>query len=289
MSDYTELSIGASTEAGTAAILAQQAAEPKLLEPGVLYAHLGGDGGIILADTDAYAEHPRRAKAKRTVTTAASFVAYLERHATDATEVYADTPNSTVVAVIDSHEGADLPAGWEGHKLTLSLEKTDAWLAWAKADGQWFDQITFAEFIEDRASDVKTPTSAELLELAQSFQAHRKVEFESSERMKDGQTNLQFKETVTAKAGQKGNIVIPDELLLVLKPYVGGPAYHVFARFRYRLNGAQLVLGVVLQRPQEILDAAFADVVTAIREGEKARDGWPEHGGISQPIFYGRP
>lgn len=289
MSDYNTLNATTSTENGVVAVLAQQAAEPNILEPGVLYAHLGSEGEIILADTDHYAEHPRRAKAKRTVTSAASFVAYVDRHATAATEVYADTPNSTVIAVLDSHEGADLPAGWEGHKLTLSLEKTDAWTAWAAADGKWLQQLEFAEFIEDRASDVKEPTAADLLELAQSFQAHRNVEFESSERMKDGQTNLAFKETVTAKAGQKGNIVIPDELLLVLKPYVGGPAYHVYARFRYRLNGAQLSLGIVLQRPQEILDAAFADVVTAIRDGEQARDGWPAHGGITQPIFYGRP
>lgn len=277
------------TEASAVANIAVQGVEPHPIEAGVLVTVPDGRGGVKVIDTDQYADHPRATKAKRTVTDAASFVAYVERHGTDATEVWADTPNSTVVAVIDAHEGAGKPAGWEGHKLTLALEKTDAWKAWTKADGQWFQQLDFAEFIEDRASDVKTPSSADLLELAQSFQAHRKVDFESSERMKDGQTNLAFKETVAAKAGQKGNIVIPDELLLVLKPYVGGPAYHVFARFRYRLNGAQLALGIVLQRPQEILDAAFADVVTAIREGEKARDGWPEHGGISQPIFYGRP
>lgn len=277
------------TEASAVAHIAVQGVEPHPIEPGLIVTVPDGRGGVKVIDTDSFAEHPRLAKAKRTVTDAASFVAYVERHGSDATEVWADTPNSTVVAVIDSNEGAGKPAGWEGHRLALSLEKTDAWKAWAKADGQWFAQLDFAEFIEDRASDVKTPSSADLLELAQSFQAARKVDFESSERMKDGQTNLAFKETVAAKAGQKGNIVIPDELLLVLKPYVGGPAYHVVARFRYRLNGATLGLGIVLQRPQEILDAAFADVVTAIREGEKARDGWPEHGGISQPIFYGRP
>lgn len=277
------------TEAEVIGELAQQAQDPFQLEAGNVYVVPAEGGATRVLDTDAYGASPRRATAERTVTDAASFVGYLKKHGTESTEVWADTPGSTVVAVIDAHEGADRPAGWEGHKLRLSLEKSKPWLAWVESDGRWFDQLEFADFIEERASDVKEPASAVLLELAQSFQAKRNVDFESSERMQDGQTQLEYKETIAAKAGQKGSIVIPDELLLVLKPYVGAPSYHVFARFRYRLNGAVLKLGYVLLRPQEILDAAFADIVDAIRNGQPERDTWPAHEGITQPIFYGRP
>jgi len=70
--------------------------------------------------------------------------------------------------------------------------------------------------------------------------------------------------------------------------------YLVVARFRYRLRGSQLGLGIVLQRPQEILDAAFADIVTEIRDGKtvvKGEDRTVVHEGIpsSVPIFSGRP
>jgi uncharacterized protein YfdQ (DUF2303 family) len=291
------------TEASVVADLARAAVGAQQVRPGEVVAVPNGNGGVTIHDTDAYAETPRRTLANRTVTDAASFVRYIEKHGTEATEVWADTPKSTVIGVIDAPAGAERPSGWQTHRVTLSLEKSKPWVAWEQSDRAWFEQMDFADFIEDRASDVRDPEPATLLELAQSFQAAREVDFESSERMSDGQTRLDFKETITAKAGQKGHIEIPDRLQLALKPYIGGPAYWVTARFRYRLRGAQLRLGYVLERPQEILDLAFADIVAEIRhgragieeQGQKTEVGTPivtiQEGfaGITQPIFYGRP
>lgn len=206
-----------------------------------------------------------------------------------------------MVAVIDAHEGAGASAGWEKHRLTLTLEKSKAWLAWAEYDGKWFEQLYFADFIEDRASDINSPTPTHMLELAQHFQAARSVNFESSERMSDGQTNLVYKEETTAKAGAKGTIEIPDKLRLIIKPYIGGPTYWLWARFRYRLVGGAVKLGYVLERPTELLEAAFVDIVAEIRDGKPetahvpATDEKPSvlaspgHPGIRQPIFYGKP
>jgi uncharacterized protein YfdQ (DUF2303 family) len=289
------------TEAADIAQLAKATVAPVELQPATIYAVLDGEGGIQISDTEKYSSVPQRTKATRTVTDAASFVAYLSKHASESSEVWADTPNSTVVAVIDAPTGAGQASGWEGHNVRLSLEKSKPWLAWEAVDGLWFNQLEFADFIETRASDVRVPAAADLLELAQHFSAKRAVSFESSERMNDGSTKLAYSETTTARAGQKGSIDIPERLQLVLRPYVGGPAYFVWARFRYRLNGPVLALGVVLDRPQEILDAAFADIVIEIRDGKEATEaksatddapsvlGSPGHKGITQPIFYGRP
>lgn len=107
-----------------------------------------------------------------------------------------------------------------------------------------------------------------------------------TERLDSGQVRLECKETVTAKAGQKGHIDIPTELELLLRSYIGGPVYVVVARFRYRLRGSQLGLGIVLQRPQEILDAAFADIVTEIRDEKTVvHEGIP----ASVPVYPGHP
>lgn len=284
-----DVQVRGSSEASAVANIAVQGVTPHELAPGVVFATPDGNGGVKFQDTDAWADNPRRAKASRTVGDAASFVAYLAKHGTAASEVWADTPKSSVVAVIDAHAGADAPAGWEGHKLTLQLEKTPAWLAWMQLDGQLVSQTDFAEFIETRSLDVKDPDAATLLEVANKFVVKRSVDFESGERRQDGQTRFEYKETLAGKVGQKGHIDVPDLLTLVLKPYVGGPSYHVYARFRYRLNGSQLVVGIVLERPKDILDAAFADVVEAIRKGQPERDTWPAHDGIIQPIFNGRP
>lgn len=290
--------VGAS-EASAIANIAVQGAEPHALEMGALYSVPDGHGGVAFKDTEAWAKNPSRAKAKRTVTDAASFVAYLARHSTEATEVYADTPESSVVAVIDSHTGANLPAGWEGHKLSLSLVKTIPWLAWTQSDlgtnnRAWFTQAEFAEFIEARALDVVDPDHARLIEIATTFEAKSNADFGSAVRLDNGEVKFEYTETTTAKAGSKGSLDIPKTLKLAIRPYIGGPIYHVFAQFRYRVNSGDLKLGFALERPDAILDAAFADVVTEIRDGKTEKKAGEEvatriFDGIEAPIFYGKP
>lgn len=288
------------TEAAAVAELAQQAVTPHLLMEGSVFAVASGDGSLRIVDTDEYADVPRHTKANRTVTDAASFVAYVNRHGLAGTEVYADTPNSSVVAVIDSHEGSDGTAGWQKHRLTLSLEHTKAWKAWAAHDlGQdprgWFGQQEFAEFIEDRALDVQDPDHARLIELATKFEATKKVEFGQATRLDNGEVQFQYTETVGAKKGTKDQIEFPKELKLALRPYIGGPIYFLFASLRYRIGENGLRLGYALQRPETILEAAFADIVTEIRDGRTDKDAATKaetlvHRGIGNvPIFYGRP
>lgn len=286
------------TEAEVVATLAQQATTPEKLTPGELYAVADSNGGTKLITTDEYAETPRHPSGRRTVTDAASFVAYVGRHGLTGTEVYAHTNSSSVVAVIDSHEGSGGEPGWEKHKLTLSLEHTKAWLAWAARDlganpKAWMDQQEFAEFIEDRALDVIEPDHARLIELATRFEATTKVEFGSAIRLDNGEVQFEYSETVGPRKGNKGAIDLPKELRLGLRPYIGGPIYFVFAQLRYRIRQEGLVLGYALQRPENILEAAFADIVTEIRDGKTdTRDGAETriHEGIGDvPIFYGRP
>lgn len=283
------------TEAGVVSTLAQQAIDPVRIDTGEVYAVPDGSGGIRVVDTDAYALSPRHTAASRTVTDALSFVTYVNRHRLPGTEVYAHTSSSSVVAVIDSHEGSESLPGWQKHKLTLGLEHTKAWLAWTAVDlganpRAWMDQQQFAEFIEDRALDVIEPDHARLIELATKFEATTKVEFGSAVRLDNGEVKFEYTETVGPKKGNKGGIDLPKELKLGLRPYIGGPIYYVFASLRYRIRSEGLVLGIALQRPENILEAAFADIVTEIRDGIEEKDGRPGHPGIGDvPIFYGKP
>lgn len=297
----TETTLNAATltgEAGTIAQLAQLAADVRELEPGKVYATLDGDGEIGFHDTDQWAPFPRRATAARRVSDAESFVAYVNRHKTAGTEVFAHILSSSVVGIIDSHEGTDQPAGWQGHRVSLDLEHSKEWLAWTARDlGQnpqaWFSQHEFAEFIEDRALDVHTPEHARLIEIATTFEAKSKADFTSAVRLDNGDVRLDYTEQTTAKAGQKGDIEIPKELILALRPYIGGPRVWVTAQFRYRLTGGNVLLGFALVRPEVILETAFADIVTEIREGKTVTKDGEEtavHGGIGEvPIFYGKP
>lgn len=244
-------------------------------------------------DTDDYADCPRRKTGARSVTDAASFVAYVNRHADAHTEVYAHTNTSKVVGIIDSHDESGSDGGWQKHRVTLDLEHSKPWLAWTKADGTLFEQADFADFIDDRWNDVIDPEPARMVDIARTFQANTKVSFESALREASGDVNLQFVEDTTAKAGQKGNIEIPARIQLALRPYVGGPIYSIWASFRYRLRSGQVFLGFKLERPENILEAAFADIVTEIRDGRTNKRDDVEtrvHDGIGDvPIFMGRP
>lgn len=280
------------TEAAVVAELADQNAEAQrvAIATGEVYLVRDGEGGLQVIDTDKYAATPRHVEAARVVTDAASFANYVNRHKTPGTEVYAHTNSSTVVAIIDSHEGTDAEAGWQKHRLTLALEKSKSWIAWESIDGQLMDQATFADFLDDRWSDVIEPDAALMVDLATTFQAKTKVDFDSGVRMDSGEVKLTYAETVTARAGQKGEITIPKKVKLALRPYVGGPIYSIWAHFRYRLVGGDVRMGFRLERPENTLDAAFADIVTDIRDGRAETDAAVAHEGIGDvPIFNGKP
>lgn len=207
-----------------------------------------------------------------------------------------DTLTGEFVAGGDAAVVADLaqqaaePTELQKHQLRLALEKSKPWLAWEKADGHLFAQDEFADFLEDRYLDVREPAPALLIDIATTFQAKTNVDFNSGVRLDSGDVRLTFEEKTTAKAGQKGDIEIPKRIELVIRPYIGGPIYSIWASFRYRLRGGSVFLGFKLERPENILDAAFADIVAEIRDGATDKDGVQVHPGVGGvPIFNGKP
>lgn len=258
--------------------LATAASHPVELEDGAVYAvavPAGAQVQVVDRDLDAYRDHPRQTKGQFRFRTADSLAAYLAKHELPQTELWADLDTSRVTAVIDAHQGAHAPAGFGYHRAILQLVHTPAWTAWAGINGRLLGQVEFSEFIEQRTIDFVDPAGADVLELAQSFQAARSGRFESSQRLNSGETNLVWKEDVQATAGKSGSIAIPDVLELALVPYEGGAAYKVRARLRYRISGGSLQLGVVLERPEDVLRDAFDTVVADL-------DGF-----TGAPIFAG--
>lgn len=270
------------TEAGTVANLATDAAIPNQLEPGQIYGVRDEHGVLRITDTETHADRPRRKRGTVTAADAASFVAYVKKHGLTHTEVWAHAPTSQLVAVINAHQGVtgdgiEDYAGWGDHRVRLGLVHTPAWTAWTSQDRKLLSQVDFAEHLEDRLADIVEPAAADMLELAQTFTAKRSVDFESSRRLKTGETTLVYKEQDTTAAGRKGDIAIPDTFTLALRPYEGGEPYKVSARLRYRIADGHLRLGYVLDRPDDVLRAAFDDLVNVV------------HTELDQPVWNGTP
>lgn len=253
---------------------ALRSSAPAELTPGKVYA-FHTPTGVHKVDLTGPATAPDRKVGLTTVRDAASFHAYFEKHADDDTEVYADSDRLTVTAVLDAHQ-ADGPR-FNEHVLRLALRETEAWKQWAARDGKLVDQEQFAEFLEDHLPELLEPSAGEMLEIAQSFQANSKVEFQSASRLSSGQRQFQYVETSTAKAGQKGQLSVPETFTIGLVPFEGSEGYKLVARLRYRIGQNGLVLGYKLERPGDIRAKAFADVVTAIGEH------------IEQPVMNGTP
>ncbi|MFE4647700.1 DUF2303 family protein [Streptomyces sp. NPDC056707] len=255
---------------GTQAVIdiAQRAGQPKALEPGHVYAFAVGDRlqQVDLTGPEHTGKPPRKS-GTTVVRDVDSFLAYFDKHADENTEVYADFERRTITAILDAHTATD--ARWGGHRLTLALRTTPAWDAWMGMDNSLVTQAKFAEFIEDNLVDLVEPTAATMLELAESFEATTSAEFQSSQRLDSGQRKFSYVEDVKAKAGHKGDITIPATLTLALRPFEGTEPYKVTARFKYRLDRQQgsLSLGFKIERPEDILTAAFTDIRTLIDNG----------------------
>lgn len=242
-------------------------ATPEELTPGKIYV-LHTRAGVHQIDLtgDKYRDKPARTVQTVDVRDVESFLAYFTRHATDESLVYADEDYRTITGIIDAH-GAASP-DWQGHRVQLKLQFTPEFKRWYEGDGRFFDQQQFAELLEDYRSFVVEPDAATMIELAQSFQATTKCEFASGFQVKDGQRQLQYTETVAAKAGTKGAIPIPDLLVLGLPVFKGATARdRIESKFRFRVTGDELRLFYKLDRIEDVLTGAFQEVRTRVSEG----------------------
>lgn len=264
--DQTHLeSLAGGAEAATVAELAFAASEP---------AYLAGDraASFILPagarreeiDLERYLDEPRRKKGRVSLHTGQALADYTNAHKTDATTLWADVQQRNVTSVLDDH--ADELAGWADHRAVLQLRHTPAWQRWVKHDGQKMSQVAFAEHLEDGISEIVEPSGADMLELAKSFQATKGVTFRSDRRLDNGQVQVQYEETIDAKAGQRGDLLVPQTFVLALQPFEGSDTYRVQARLRYRLGDGSLTIGYVLDRPEDVIRSAFDDVLAGIEK-----------------------
>lgn len=253
------------TEAQTIVESALRSAPPAELHPGKVYAFHTPTGVHKVDLTGAeYTGVPPRKAGITTVRDVNSFLAYFGKHADTDTEVYADSDRLTVTAVLDAHQ-ADAPR-WSSHVLKLQLRHTEAWQQWQALDGKLVGQEQFAEFLEDHLPELLEPSAAEMLEIAQSIQAATKVDFQSGTRLATGERQFKYVETTTAKAGQRGELTIPETFTIGLVPFEGSEGYKLTARLRYRIPDGKLLIGYKVDRPGDIIRTAFADVVNAIGE-----------------------
>lgn len=212
--------------------------------------------GYKLEDLERFKYAPRRTQQVIQLKNANDFVEYIKRFAVGGTTLFADLENTKFTAIMDFPNDSNETA-WGDHKALYSCPLSRSWKIWEQADGKQMDQQSFAKFIEDNLPDIVDPNGSDILSIAQTLEAKKKVDFKSGVKLSNGEVQLTYNEEIRGTANN-GTLNIPDTFTLGIQVFEGGDTYKLEARLRYRIpESGQLVMWFDLLRPDRLLDDAF--------------------------------
>lgn len=228
--------------------------------------------GYKYEDLERLQANPRRVRSNVKVVSIDSFISYLLDRKTDQTVIFADEKTRTMLAVIDFH-GKDGVPSWCTHTAEYQPELSREWLKWCGNHGKALSQVDFADFIEERISDIVTPSGAQMLQIATKLHVIQKAVFGSGIHLRTGEFQLQW-----SNENQKGTVEVPDKIELGIPVLHKGAAYKVEARLRYRLHDGAVHFTYKIVEPEHIVETCFAkqvsEVVTAT--GLRIYEGMPK-------------
>jgi uncharacterized protein YfdQ (DUF2303 family) len=235
--------------------------------------------GYCVHELDHLLPAPTRNKGNAELLDAASFIEYVNALKNDGgtTRIYFRTePKPQFIGVLNDAT-AHIPA-WRDFRAVYNAPLSKEWLTWVGNDNKRMTQEEFALHIERNLPDIHSPAAADMLEIATTFQAKKGVDFASGTRLANGQVQFKYEETISTKAGEKGQFEVPEQIQLVIPVFEGSSIGDLLiAKFRYRINEGKLSMWYELDRPHKVLDAAVADLRKEIEEGVgiKALKGAP--------------
>lgn len=247
--------------------------------PVALVAEEGDDGKIttrldVLTDLrsawDANAPGPRRRTGTTTLTEEKSFTEHVQRYASDATVIYADTTALGFTAVYDENPaGAAGGAGWRGHRAVYKCPRSAEWLKWTELDGKLVKQSAFAAFIESRYEDLTSgkargqeqdpdayehPRPVDLIQMAKNLSIRTRGTFERSWDHAGNHVMVNKSET------EPGSTVIPRAFLVAIPVFEGGERYQIEARVQFSIVENVPTFVFTLHRRAEIERDAFTEI-----------------------------
>lgn len=212
--------------------------------------------------------NPKRKTGRRVVYDVESFLAEVTIHKTLAMTILANVDDRKVVAIYNDHK-AKL-AGHQDHKTELDCALTDEWSIWMDKNKEMMTQAEFVDFIEENLAEIINPDHSTMLEIASSLEVKKKVNFGSSIKTQNGSVQFRYDEEVSGTT-KAGTLEVPEFFELGIAPFEGAEKFKLVARLRYRLRGGDLSIGYMINRPDDVVKAAFKDVTAAIEKGAKLK------------------
>lgn len=172
-----------------------------------------------------------------------------------------DANKPAIVAVLNG-SGPDGP-GWGDLRVAIGFRETPQWAKWRAIDGKLLPQADFAEFCEENLTDISAPDGATVMEIVSYLQATRSVAFKSGIKLSSGAVRFANDESIEAQVGA-GEIAVPDMFELALSPIFGVAPFKIPARFRYRMQDRKLLLGLKLQRIEDVMATVVKEIEAEI-------------------------
>jgi uncharacterized protein YfdQ (DUF2303 family) len=223
--------------------------------------------GMKVEDLSKFLPPPDRIKQRVELLNVPSYVEYVNRFKSDESTIFANEPTAQYETVLDYHGSENAGGrGTQDHLAVYNCPKSEQWKAWTEKDGQWFEQVAFAAFLETNLKEIVSPPGAVFMEVALQLQIHKSAEFQSEVRLDNGQVNFRYEEVVKGQT-KAGDLLIPQSFTLKMPVFVDGSPQALEARFRYRMEEGKLKMGYQLIRPLEVWNAAVKVVTDEIRKG----------------------
>lgn len=229
--------------------------------------------GYTLQSLERFHQAPARKRGLAKHATLTSFTAYVKEHATEDTRIFLDRLTGAATAYLDFHR--EHPS-WMEHVATWIPQPSPSLAAWQGINGKALGQSQFADFAEDHLPDFISPPGGEMMDIITTLTATGQLNFRQAIRLDNSTVRLAYEETVEARAGQKGELLVPQAILLGIELFPGlESASHVPARLRYRLNSGQLTFTVKLDDLDRLKTEAAGRIAAQIHEA------------TGLPVFYG--
>jgi uncharacterized protein YfdQ (DUF2303 family) len=247
---------------------------------------------------DEYLDRPERRKGTAKLYDLASFVAHAKRFASPESVLFADNnmKSPSLMSVLDYHK-----AGYEGdpqfgqHRGHYAFPLSDEWKAWMEKNREPMSQQDFAEFLENRISDVLAHTGelneklqqfadllggtfaspSKLVELSRGLAINEGTKVHQAVNLGSGEATVQYVSEHQDGAGNK--LVVPNLFMIAIPVFVAGPIYQMAVRLRYRVRNGGITWFYELYREDKVFEHAF----------EEACDHAETE--TSLPLFVGAP
>lgn len=230
---------------------------------------------------DKYRTAPERRAGTATTLTLSSFISLVNRHKDASSAVFADFLSAapSLTAVIDYHthippdenDASNFPRFCQ-HRVRYAFPISDEWKAWTAKSGDWMDQGSFAQWLEDRLPDMANPNEGEtelfsavmlttvgapnqIMGLSRNLIINVESAVASAITLQTGESSVAF--TEVHKDGQGQPVKVPGGFVLSIPLFDGGEPRRVPVRLRYRKQGAKIVWQFSLWRAKDVVRSAL--------------------------------